>query len=84
MGLEKQQSYKGHLGKAGLLACCVRFQFSSLHVSVLLFLFFFKHSIYTLIHAGSAGYASAYLAYPVAPPLFVVNKLEERVKQLRR
>jgi hypothetical protein len=38
------------------------------------FCFFFKYSIYTLIHAGSAGYAGAYLAYPVAPPLCIPER----------
>ena len=71
MGLdpgEKQQSCRGHLDKAELLALR---SFLVLHATgkCSFVIVFFKYSIYTLIHAGSEGYASAYLAYPVAPPL---------------
>ena len=39
-------------------------------VQIRSFLFFYKYRrIYMKAIAGSAGYASAYLAYPVAPPL---------------
>ena len=40
----------------------------------MLFYFFYKYSVYTILYsillaAGFAGYADAYPAYPVAPPL---------------
>jgi hypothetical protein len=63
VGLETRKVH--HLSARS--SCCVRFPWCIYD------LFYFFLQIQTYIHiksiVGSAGYASAYLAYPIAPPL---------------
>ena len=42
--------------------------------TVFLFFFYKYRRIYMKAIAGSTGYASAYMAYPVAPPLFITTR----------